>query len=292
MRTGSTRQRNGNERPPLGYVVSTWAVSKAPHRLLGWAAQVGGLVQYCLSAKKRRHYLANTATVVSFDRKNPPWRAFQNHALNVLELLKAASESDDAILRRVRLHGAEHLDRALEEGRGVILATFHLGNWELSGLMLALEGYPISTIAGEQLRPGWSEQVKALKERFGIKMLGSDARLRELYRDLTSNRAVALHLDGDIFAGGYAVPFLGRTVRVPRGPAHLSRVLSAPVALTYCRRSEGNRLDVYVEPALHPPTGEAEERRLTGMLVSAMEKCILADPGQWCIFRKLQNAVD
>ena len=286
------RNRNGDNRPPLGYVISTWAMRKTPYRMLGWAARIGGVIHYWLSAEKRRNYLANITPVYDFDRKRPPWRAFQNQALNVLELLKASSEPDDVLLSRMRLHGREHIDRALEGGRGVILATFHTGNWELSGLMLALKGYPVTTIAGEQLRPGWSEQVKALKERFGLKMIGPDDRLREIYRDLEQNRSVALHIDGDLFSGGHEVPFLGRTMRVPRGPAHLSRFFSSPVALTYCRRGARNQLDVYVEPALAPPKDAADERRLTLALVSRMEKCILDDPGQWCIFRRLKNTVD
>src|SRR5437762_6274719 len=32
----------------------------------------------------------------------------------------------------IRYEGYEHFERAIEEGRGVLFATAHLGNWELS----------------------------------------------------------------------------------------------------------------------------------------------------------------
>ena len=275
--------------PPLGYKLSTWAVSKSPDALLGWAANVGGFVHYWLSAERRRDYLANMTPVVRFTRRCPPWRAFQNQVHNVLELLKAATESEKELLARVAIHGEANIDRALVGGKGLILTTFHTGNWELAGLMLAHRGYPFTTIAGEQLRPGWSEQVKGLKERFGVKMLETGGELRVLYRDIRSNRAVVLHIDGDLFTGGYDVSFLGRTVTVPRGPAHLSRVLSCPVALAYCRRSRENRLDVFIEPAVPPPANTGDEIRLTQSLMTRIEKCILEDPGQWCIFRRLSK---
>ena len=208
----------------------------------------------------------------------------------MLELLRTAGEVEPSFLERMTLEGAEHIDRALGGGRGLILATFHSGNWELAGLMLASKGYPITTIAGEQLRPGWSEQAKALKARYGIRVVDHHAGLRTLYRDIRSNRAVVLHIDGDLFTGGYDVSFLGRTVKAPRGPAHLSRTLACPVAFAYCRRKAGNLLTVSVEPPSDPPADAAAEMRLTQTLISRVENCVLEDPGQWCIFRRLARS--
>jgi KDO2-lipid IV(A) lauroyltransferase len=274
-------------RPPLGYTLATWAVSKTSLDIIGGAARIGGVVHYFAAAHKRRSYRANLSPVVDFSEVSPPWRAFQNQILNVLELLKAPSQTDADILARMTLHGRRHIDTALEGGNGLILATFHSGNSELSGLMLSLEGYPITTVAGEQLRPGWSDEVKALKERFGINMAGGRHGARVLYRDLAANRVIVLHIDGDVFTGGIDVSFLGRALEVPRGPAHLSRVMSAPVALAYCRRDRDHHLDVHVEPAMPPPRDPAGEQKLTQSLMSRVEKCVVEDPGQWCIFRNL-----
>jgi KDO2-lipid IV(A) lauroyltransferase len=280
----TTRQRSN---PPIGFRLTTWAVSKMPRPVLGAAARAGGFVHYLSAHEKRRNYLANLSPVVGFGAGRRPWQAFQNQILNVFELLKVPSQTDDDILDRMSLHGGQHIDAVLESGNGLILATFHSGNWELSGLMLSLVGYPITTVAGEQLKQGWSDQVKALKERFGIRMAGENGRVRDLYRDLGSNRVVVLHIDGDVFTGGIDVSFLGRSLKVPRGPAHLSRVTSAPVALAYCRRGPDGHLDVFVEPAYSPPADDAGEQALTQSLMSRVEKCIVEDPGQWCIFRHL-----
>jgi KDO2-lipid IV(A) lauroyltransferase len=224
---------------------------------------------------------------VRFGGDRPAWGSFQSHILNVLELLKAATARETHILKRMRLVGKAHIDVPMRAGRGVILATFHSGNWELAGLFLSLKGVPITTIAGEQLRPGWSDQVKALKERYGITMLGPDKPLRDLYRALEANEALVLHIDGDIFAGGHDVTFLGKRISAPRGPARLSRAMGAPVALAYCRRRPDNTLEVIVEPPMPPPRDESEEREMTQTLLSRVEKCIVDDPRQWCIFRRL-----
>jgi KDO2-lipid IV(A) lauroyltransferase len=282
-----TQEPNRNHKHPLSYTAATRLAAMAPDSLLYYASRIGGCLHYWLAASKRRSYLANMRGAVRFDRGCRPWHAFQNQVLNVFEVLKAVSQDDDAIMERLTVEGSRHIDDALTRGRGLILATFHSGNWELSGLMLALSGYPLTTIAGEQFLPGWSEAIKNLKRRFGIQVLSLDGSLRNLYRELRANRVIVLHIDGDVFAGGLEMNFLGKRVHVPRGPAHLSRVLGAPVALAYCRRAEKTRLRVIVEPPLSLPATADDEERVTQILVNRVEKCILEEPGQWCIFRKL-----
>lgn len=279
--------KNGTQRISTSFAAATWLAGCAPHWLLYVAAQIGGGIHYWLAADKREAYLANTRGRVEFGRGRRPWGAFQNQALNVLELLKAHSESGDELLSRTALHGAEHIDQALARGRGVVLATFHSGNWELSGLMLALSGYPITTVAGEQLRAGWSEAVKDLKRRTGIRVLSPNAGLRELFRDLRRNRVVVLHIDGDLFDTGTPVRFLGHDILAPRGPARLARVIGSPVALAYCRRNRRKHLHVFVETPEAPPVSRAAEDALTAELMARVENRIVEDPTQWCIFRRL-----
>jgi len=274
-------------RPSRGYRVATWVTSRVPHAALRHAAKIGGWLHYWIDAKKRRDYLGNTSQA-PFERPiEKPWRAFQNHALNLLEILKATSEADDQIASRLRLHGASHIDEALRIGNGLILVTMHSGNWELAGLYLALSGYPITTVAGTQLREGWSDAVKAFKERFGITVVSPQHSMRTLYRTLRSNGVVVLHIDGNVFRGGVETALLGKTVIVPRGPAHLSRVVQAPTAFSFCRRTNGSHLEVHIESPNPPPSRAEDELGLTQSHVARLEKCIVTDPGQWCIFRTL-----
>lgn len=276
-----------SDTPPRSFRVATWAAAKAPRWLLHCAALFGGYIHYVFSHEKRHNYRRNTEALFSTNGAGRPWQAFQNHALNVLELLRTVRQSNDEILSRITLHGSEHIDTALSHGRGVILTTFHSGNWELGGLALSLAGYPITTVAGEQLRRGWSDSVKQLKERFGIHMVSPSESARMLSRDLRANRVIVLHLDGDVFTGGATLPFLGRQIAVPKGPARLSRMMGSPIGFAYSRRRRDRRLDVFIEPAMSPVSSADEELDVTRILVKRVEKCIVEAPDQWCIFRKL-----
>lgn len=261
--------------------------SRTPHWLLYATSRVGGALHYWMSPEKRRNYLANTRSLPSPGRHRP-WHAFQNQALNALELLRAmargAGDTHVDLSRRCE----QTVRTALGDGNGLILTTMHTGNWELSGLALALRGFPVTTVAGVQLRPTWSDQVRVLKERAGIKVAGPGAGARELLRDLRANRVVALHLDGNLFTGGFEVLFLNRRVRVPRGPAHLSRLTGAPIAVAFSRRRSRRHLELIVEDPYPPPATADEEHSLTQRLVSRVEHRIAEAPGQWCIFRRIE----
>ena len=63
-------------------------------------AKLGGWVHYWTARHKRRDYLKNTSQAIDFSYPTRPWHAFQNHALNILELLKATSETDGQMIRQ------------------------------------------------------------------------------------------------------------------------------------------------------------------------------------------------
>src|SRR3978361_1647347 len=42
--------------------------------------------------------------------------------------------------------GVEHLEEARAKGKGVIVVTAPLGNWELGGILLALRGLPMTVV--------------------------------------------------------------------------------------------------------------------------------------------------
>jgi lauroyl/myristoyl acyltransferase len=248
-------------------------------------ARFAGRIQYHIDARKRGAYLANIGQSVDFTGHTKPWHAFQSHALNILELLKAAA-GPPAPVTPVTIRGREFIDQARAAGCGIILTTLHSGNWELAGTELVRAGYPITTVAGEQLCRGWSEEIKRLKAQQDIQVVSSKRGVRGLHRALRANRAVVLHLDGDAYTGGVDATLLGHRVRVPAGPARLARAVGAPVAFAYCVRTKRG-LDVVIEKPAPPPSTRGEETTLTHRLVRRMEKRIVEAPGQWCIFRKL-----
>ena len=97
-------QSAGGRKPPFTYRMTTWLAAKTPHEVLDCVARCGGMVHYWTAREKRRNYLANLSSCAAFDATRP-WRAFQNHALNIAELLKGTRDTSGALISRVTVHG-------------------------------------------------------------------------------------------------------------------------------------------------------------------------------------------
>ncbi len=71
--------------------------------------------------------------------------------------------------------GFEHIAAARERGKGGILITGHLGNWELGGILLALEGVPLTVVTLEEPASGLTQWREAYRRRLGIKTVSVGA---------------------------------------------------------------------------------------------------------------------
>ena len=102
----------------------------------------------------------------------------------------------------VEVDGREHLEQAVARGRGVILASSHIGNWELAAVMLAQWGYTLHAVAGVQLTRWLSAAVRETKTELSIHTVSPEDGFRRLLRALEHNDLVALMVDGDIYQHG------------------------------------------------------------------------------------------
>ena len=170
----------------------------------------------------------------------------------------------------------------------MILATAHLGSWELGGAALAAMGYSITTVAGVQFTPALSPHMKKIKEDLGIDVVSSRTGLRRLLKALANREVVALHIDGDQYAGGTEVEFFGRRIRLPSGPAILAMRTGASILPAFAVRTGRRKLCIFIEDEI--PIGDADESGITARIVRGVEDYIRRYPDQWCIFRPLWEA--
>jgi len=267
--------------------VTAAILDSLPGRLRSIAADFSAIGSYCLSPEKRRNVHCNLAVVGAPSSGGKVYGIFRNQSINLIEMFASSRWDGDEIIERVDFPTRHILDEALAAGKGVILATAHLGNWELPALLLASLGYPLSVVAGEQMNSLLSDSVKRAKEEKGIAVIGPGQSYRKLYRILQNGGIIALLLDGDVFEGGVPVDLFGRQVSLPRGAARLAMSTGAPVLGTCCRRLDDDRSQMNMETILAP--GEAARAGESGALhaiYSAIEGYIRSNSDQWCIFRR------
>ncbi|HMK63959.1 MAG TPA: hypothetical protein VK386_10090, partial [Acidimicrobiales bacterium] len=150
--------------------------------------------------------------------------AYRNYARYWVEGARLGSMAPDVIEARMAVaSGWQPFVDAMAEGRGLVLALPHVGSWEWGGAWLALEGYPMTSVAekldSEQLFAWLVEQ----RERMGLRIvpLGPEAGPALLHA-LRQGGLVGLLCDRDIAGGGVSVEFFGERTTLPAGPATLA----------------------------------------------------------------------
>lgn len=181
--------------------------------------------------------------------------------------------------------GDEHLDAAFAAGRGAVLVTAHLGNWELGGRLLACRGgAPCTHVVLS------AEEDAALERHLRV----SVPELRFVTRNhptstlglLTAlRRGEAVAMQGDRPTGERGdrlVPFFGSPAAFPLGPFVLARAAGAPVLPAFCTMAPDGRYRVDVGASIWVKPGE-EMAGLEAM-VAALERAVREHPTQWFNF--------
>jgi phosphatidylinositol dimannoside acyltransferase len=192
--------------------------------------------------------------------------------------------------RRSRLDGVEHVDRALERGRGIILTLPHMGNWDAAGHWLCLHGYRMTAVA-EQLRPRSVFELFLRHRRalgIGIMPLSGDRRVGErLVRLLQQKEIITLVADRDLTGRGVEVEMFGATRRLPAGPARLALGTGVPLSVCAVFTTEEGWHTMIGPPLEYRPTTDtrADVAAMTRMIAEQFERYIAMAPTDWHMFQ-------
>src|SRR5438045_9282010 len=75
----------------------------------------------------------------------------------------------EEIRRMVRPEGVERIDRVLAEGKGAVVVTAHVANWDILAAASAVHGYPVRAVNDELPHGRLNERVSASRQRNGKK---------------------------------------------------------------------------------------------------------------------------
>jgi len=182
----------------------------------------------------------------------------------------------------------ENGERALEvtvAGRGGILVSGHLGNWELLGQALPYIGLPPRSLARPLDNPLLERYILGLRQSGEQRIILKAGAGAEIERILEGGGFVSLLVDQDAGHKGAFVPFMGRLASTWRTPAILSQRTGAPILPGCCVR-EGRRLRfrVLVGRPIRPRAGAdpgEETLRITGEFTAQLEEWVRAHPEQY-----------
>jgi KDO2-lipid IV(A) lauroyltransferase len=213
-------------------------------------------------------------------------RASQNAAITFCEFLHLGKANEAELREYSWIEGREHIEAGLERGRGVILLTGHLGNWEVMGARAALE-LPLTVIARPRSNQAIHAHIENIRSRSGVRVISRFDAGRAPLRVLRANEALGI-LPDQYEKEGPLLPFFGQPTRVVTALARLAMLSGATVAPAFGIRREpwlsDGRIVSTVFPSFQLEKGEERERAAedgTRRVLSELEKVIAAHPEQW-----------
>jgi KDO2-lipid IV(A) lauroyltransferase len=210
---------------------------------------------------------------------------FESYGRYFYELFRLADESPEWIEAHFRCSGMEHIEAAVADGRGVVLALPHLGNWDMAGAWLALQGYTVTVVAEPVDPPELFEWFVETRARLGMRVVAlSPSAGTEVLRAVANNEVVCLLCDRDLTGDGFEVDFFGERTTLPGGPAMVALRGGAPLLPAGCYfRPDGHHETRILAPV--PVAREGRIRsdltRITQDLAYRFEELIRAEPTHW-----------
>lgn len=187
--------------------------------------------------------------------------------------------------------GEHHVHTALKAGRGVLLLTAHLGNWEAAGQLLTRLDVVINVTGFDKESAGIRsllQQSSRAKFRL-LPLTGSPTDAIPLVAALRRGEVVAMLGDRAYGSPSARVPLLGEPAPFPIGAFVLAAIANAPLVTVFNLREPGGHYRFFGFPAQYPQMPPHKQRDAylkecaTGFARN-LEGILRRDPLQWYNF--------
>lgn len=216
----------------------------------------------------------------------------RNYVKYLVDFVALPSRQREELERLVQIAGLEHLDRALQAGRGVIFVGLHFGSFEVAAAMMALRGYRMNVVV-ESFQPAKLDvliQRRRADKGMTLIPLETASATRKLVRALHRNEILGLVIDRPSKDEGVPVEFCGGTTRVPAGAATLALKTGAKLLPGYALRERDDTFTGTILPHIDvETTGDSRHdvQRLTQRIMHSLEESVKQHPEQWYMFREM-----
>ena len=198
----------------------------------------------------------------------------------------------DRVLKKVRkVSGWELMEKARDEGKGVVFAAPHLGAWEVIGLYSAMRS-PMTCMYRPPKLTGLDRLIRKGRGRSGVALVPTDAGgVRALYKALSRGELVGILPDQDPGHGaGIFAPFFGIEANTMTLLSRLAGKANVTVLMAYVERlPKGLGYHIHIMPALGCLADKDPVTSAT-CLNQGVEECVRALPSQYqWAYRRFKN---
>jgi Kdo2-lipid IVA lauroyltransferase/acyltransferase len=180
----------------------------------------------------------------------------------------------------IRYDGLEHFTEAKRRGKGVLFATAHFGNWELSAFAHGLMTEPMHVVVRPLDNPFIDRLVESRRRLSGNQIIEKKDAARAIFRALARNEAVGVLIDQNVgLDEGVFIPFFGIPACVGTAFARIANRTGAAVIPGYAIWSEQEKRYILRFEPIVDMTGD--EVKDTATIHARLEAAIRGNPDQW-----------
>lgn len=176
------------------------------------------------------------------------------------------------------------IQELFDEGNGLIFATGHVGVWDISGVIGALLGLPLTSVFRPSPLPALNRLMSDMRTRTGQVVVARKNVMYTLKKVLRDKEAIGILADGGGKHSAVVAPFLGTAARSVATPALLHLATGAPIAVVACMRVGRMRYRLRVLDIIRDAgTGDREKDlvAITTRCNRALGVAIKEAPEQW-----------
>jgi len=248
---------------------------------------------YLLAFRDRRNVKANLRVIFP-EKSNCQLRrisrmVFRNFAKYLVDFFRFQKLDRRYIEKKIKLENLHYFDEALAKGKGVVVLTAHLGNWELGGVVIAQLGYPFWAVALPHKDKKVNDFFNEQRNGKGVQVIAMGKAVRSCITELRRNHMVALVGDRDFSEKGICIDFFGKPAHFPEGPAALSLMTGACIVPGFMLRNPDDSFTLRIEkPVEFYPSGDKarDSKELVTVYKNIFEDYIRKYPDQWYVFHK------
>jgi Kdo2-lipid IVA lauroyltransferase/acyltransferase len=271
----------------LEYALATcllFALQILPMQLASRVARFATKALDLAMPKLRRTGLINLA--FAYPRTLPEQRirtidgVFESIARLLVAIAKFPKLNAQNIHQWIRYEGLENYTAAKNEGRGVLVATAHLGNWELSAFSHALMTEPMNVMVRPLDNPLIDAVIETRRQQSGNRLIFKKDAVRTVIKALRANEAVGILIDQNTTpAEGVFVDFFGKLACAGTAFAKLAQHSGAAVVPGFALwEASEKRYVLHFYPKLEMTGDIAAD---TQRIHSFFETVIREYPDQW-----------
>jgi KDO2-lipid IV(A) lauroyltransferase len=261
-----------------------------PYRVAGNLGELCGILAYFLARADRARALRNLEQAfpgarTRSERRRVVWNLFRNTGRNAAEAIAATKLSTPDLERQVInfRQARDHLLSIVAEGKGQIIMSGHLGNWELLG-SLGARYTPTNVVANRLHFEPFNQLAERFRRAARMNTIYLGESPREVLRALKKGEIVAILPDQDIRRlPGTFVEFFGTPAWTPIGPVLVARLSGSPMVPWFLVRRGRRYFVEFGDRIPQASTGDANRDidENTRRWTEVYEGCIRRYPDQW-----------